>query len=290
MVTRSTSTLSDVAELYAPAGHPSRVGDAEASNQPAGVDRRVHARLSASECQWLGGARFKYGPDVRVVDISTGGMRIETERRLACHTRIVFELAAPESRILVPSRIVRCGRGIVEGATVYRGACVFDRPLTLPGIPDSSRDTGQRLPHVADLARTQASPLESRFQKVVARYWDGRLLRGYTSDFHASKPHLHLSPDPTSGPAVFIPLAQLKAVFFVKDFAGDSRHVEGAHFASRPPGRRIAVTFRDGEVLVGSTLNYRTDGEGFFVYPADARSNNLRVFVTHAAIRFIQFR
>jgi hypothetical protein len=49
------------------------------------------------------------------------------------------------------------------------------------------------------------------------------------------------------------------------------------------------VTFHDAEVLVGSTLGYRGEGNGFFVHPADSRSNNLRVFVTAAGMRDIRF-
>jgi hypothetical protein len=78
-------------------------------------------------------------------------------------------------------------------------------------------------------------------------------------------------------------------LFFVREFEGNPGHVEEKQFATRPLGRKIEVTFRDGEVLVGSTLNYRPDGQGFFVQPADTRSNNLRVFVTHAVIRHIRF-
>jgi hypothetical protein len=60
---------------------------------------------------------------------------------------------------------------------------------------------------------------------------------------------------------------------FTRDGSG---HVEDKQFVTRPRGRKIEV-FRDGEVLVGSTLNYRPDGPGVFVQPTDARSNNLRV-------------
>jgi hypothetical protein len=123
----------------------------------------------------------------------------------------------------------------------------------------------------------------------VARYCDGRLLRGYTNDFSPGRAHLHLRASATAGPAVFVPLSQLKALFFVRDFAGNPSYVEAKHFVGGAAGRRIEVTFGDGEVLVGTTLNFRPDGEGFFVHPADPRSNNLRVFVTHASIRYIRF-
>ena len=104
-------------------------------------------------------------------------------------------------------------------------------------------------------------------------------MRGYTADFHPSKPQLHLSAEPHSSDTLFLQLSQLKALFFVRDFAGDQMRVDRQEFGSAPQGRKVAVTFNDGETLLGSTLGYRGEGNGFFVHPADPRSNNLRVFV-----------
>lgn len=54
-------------------------------------------------------------------------------------------------------------------------------------------------------------------------------------------------------------------------------------------GRRIEVTFLDNEVVVGTTLNYRPDGPGFFVSPADQAANNSRIFVVASAVRRVRF-
>ena len=253
---------------------------------PPSADLRRHERRRAGECQWLQRARFKYGPDVRVVDISKGGVLVETTNELECRGRVIFEFTGPDTRILVPSRVVRSALEMVNGAVVYRGGYAFERPLRLAVAGDADLVS---MPAADVLRPDPASLLEPESRKVVARYWDGRLLRGYTNDFHPTKPHLHVTSHPTSGAAALVPLSQLKALFFVKEFAGDPSYVDEKHFAKRPVGRKIEVAFRDGEILVGSTLNYRPDGQGFFVQPADPRSNNLRVFVTHATIRHIRF-
>jgi hypothetical protein len=125
--------------------------------------------------------------------------------------------------------------------------------------------------------------------KVVVRYRDGRILRGYTSDFNVVRPQFHFSLDPVSGDPLVVPLAQLKALFFVRDFAGDPTYEDQKVFTAPPEGRKLEVTFDDGEVLVGSTLSYRPDAHGFIVHPADAQSNNVRVFVSAAAVRHVQF-
>jgi len=54
-------------------------------------------------------------------------------------------------------------------------------------------------------------------------------------------------------------------------------------------GRRMEVTFHDNEIIIGSTLSYRGAGNGFFLQPADPRSNNLRVFVTPAGLQQVRF-
>jgi hypothetical protein len=42
-------------------------------------------------------------------------------------------------------------------------------------------------------------------------------------------------------------------------------------------------------VLVGTTLNYRADAQGFFVVPTDPGANNTRVFVVSSAVRRVRF-
>ena len=56
------------------------------------VDRRSQVRLSAEEASWLRGARLKYGSDVRVIDVSTGGIQIEAEGAApGPRTNVVFD-------------------------------------------------------------------------------------------------------------------------------------------------------------------------------------------------------
>ncbi len=123
--------------------------------------------------------------------------------------------------------------------------------------------------------------------KIVVRYADGRTVKGHTQDFAPNKPHFHLFPS-TAGPsseAVMVLVKELKAVFFVRDFDGNPQYQEQKQFAEgeRPAGRKVEVTFADGEVLVGSTMGYDPQRPGFFLFPADPAANNLRVFVISAA-------
>ena len=129
------------------------------------------------------------------------------------------------------------------------------------------------------------------WNRIVVRYLDGRLLKGFSQDFHTARPSFHVSAAMTGLDVrpVLVPMQQLKAVFFVRDFNGDPGYVERRSFEQRAPGRRIEVTFLDDEVLLGSTLGYRSDGTGFFMTPADSDGNNLRVFVLPGAVRHIRY-
>jgi hypothetical protein len=129
--------------------------------------------------------------------------------------------------------------------------------------------------------------------KVVIRHFNGRLIKGYTNDFFPNKPSFHVHPIESGhtdkGIEVFV--VELKAIFFVKDFAGNPSYYEQKQFSGgqQPSGRKVEVTFADGEVLVGSTVGYDPKRPGFFITPADSQSNNLRVYVVSTAVRNFRY-
>jgi hypothetical protein len=126
---------------------------------------------------------------------------------------------------------------------------------------------------------------------MVVRYVDGQLLRGYSNDFHPDRAHLHLSPTINCAAVerLLIPVPRLKAVFFVKDLHGDPDRTDGNTFDHNPRARKVEVTFRDGEVMRGSTMNYKANGQGFFLQPANSQGNNIRIYVVTPAIRHMRF-
>jgi len=127
--------------------------------------------------------------------------------------------------------------------------------------------------------------------KVVVRYLNGKIVKGFTQDFFPNKDRFHLHPAAkTSGESVEVTLKDLKAIFFVQDFQGNAQYHERKNYGEgeKPQGRKVEVTFVDGEVLVGSTLGYDPNRPGFFVFPADPKSNNKRVFVVTTAVKNVR--
>lgn len=129
--------------------------------------------------------------------------------------------------------------------------------------------------------------------KVIAHYVNGKVLKNYTHDFSPKKYIFHISQsiDEPLKEGTKIQMLDLKALFFVQDFAGDSSYNERKYFLQDQQlhGRKIEVTFKDGEVLVGTTVGFTPNRLGFFIFPADPKSNNLRVFVISAAVKKVRF-
>lgn len=129
--------------------------------------------------------------------------------------------------------------------------------------------------------------------KVVARFADGRVLKGTTADFFPAKESFHVTPveAPLGAEPIEVRTPELKALFFVKDFAGNPGYVERKEFdAGRSSAaRRIRVVFRDGETLVGTTTGYQPSRPGFFLEPVDPGCNNERCYVVCAAAKEISF-
>jgi len=117
--------------------------------------------------------------------------------------------------------------------------------------------------------------------KAVVAFLDGRRLKGYPFNFSALRESFRLFPTETSrqeeGKDVL--MKDLKAVFFVKTFEGHPEYHESDTLDQLKHGRKIEVVFPDGEKIVGSTEGYNPQKLGFYVFPADPNSNNIRVFV-----------
>jgi Family of unknown function (DUF6982) len=122
--------------------------------------------------------------------------------------------------------------------------------------------------------------------KVVAHYIGGRVVKGVSHDINPKRPFCHIRT--VEGGTVSVKLLDLKALFFVKDLTGDAKREEGRMLETADPrargARPIEVEFGDGERVTGLTAGYPPQGPFFFVLPADARSNNVRILVNQAAV------
>lgn len=133
-------------------------------------------------------------------------------------------------------------------------------------------------------------------EKVVCRYADGRLLKGYVQDFDPVVPVMTVR-DGTDGNGLAVRVDDLKAVFFVRTFEGDQSYRERKIYgATRAKGNRVFIKFKDGESLIGFLegdvpwkrgfflSRKEMAQQGFFILPVDEGANNVKVFVVAAAV------
>ncbi len=138
----------------------------------------------------------------------------------------------------------------------------------------------------------QETPTTSKALLVVARFLDGRTLKGTTHDFAPNKAEFHLQAEGAErSSAVKVSAAELKAILFVKSYTGDPARRDAYSFeeSGGQGGRRIRIRFADGETMAGYTMGYNARKQGFFLIPADPDGNNERVYVLNAAVSGVEW-
>jgi hypothetical protein len=131
-----------------------------------------------------------------------------------------------------------------------------------------------------------ASEVEMQGHLIVARFIDGRVEKGTSTDVDPKRPICHiLTPE---GKKLEVSLANVKALFFVKTTTGrpDYKESKGQIAGdSRLLGtKRVRVVFADKEEIVGLTNRYPPNTPYFFMLPMDPQSNNIRILVNRAAV------
>jgi hypothetical protein len=125
---------------------------------------------------------------------------------------------------------------------------------------------------------------------VVARFRDGRLVKGVSFDVDPNKPLCHVRPP--GKPVVELTLAALKALYFVKSLNGNPAHEEATTVEEGDQRTRgatkVELRFEDGERLVGFTNRYPRNRPHYYVVPVDLKSNNARILVNALAVASIQ--
>ena len=122
---------------------------------------------------------------------------------------------------------------------------------------------------------------------VVAHFKDGRILKGTSLAVDPNRPAFPLRP--SNGKAIEVVFKDLKALFFVRSFEGDSSYTDAAEPAAGDPRSRgstlVKLEFDDGEVLTGLVNAYPPIKQFFYMNPADHASNNIRILVNRGAVR-----
>lgn len=124
--------------------------------------------------------------------------------------------------------------------------------------------------------------------RIVVRYLDGRVAKGYSSDFYPTKDRFPMT-DRETGERIEVRFADLKAVFFVRSFDTDGQLRPRDDIERFGLGSKLLVRFLDGENLVGFSSTYGPDRKTFVLFPGDPDSNSLKVVITLDATESVEF-
>ena len=115
-------------------------------------NRRAHRRLPAAELPWLQVARIKDGPQVRLVDLSAGGVLLEADARLYRDSGGRLELIGDRREVACSFRVLRWEPSAWDPGTLYRGACAFTEPFDLNAVLQPDPADGVLVPEITQLS------------------------------------------------------------------------------------------------------------------------------------------
>lgn len=136
--------------------------------------------------------------------------------------------------------------------------------------------------------------------KVILHQRDHTLVKGYTDVLAVSDLEALLELEPVALPRMLtvrkvdseetlsVPLASLKALFFVRTFEGHKEYKEVKFFDARPDieGLWVRLRFFDQESTEGVVRNSLDLllNPGFFLKPPDQESNNELIYVVKSSL------
>jgi hypothetical protein len=121
--------------------------------------------------------------------------------------------------------------------------------------------------------------------RIVIHFLDGTLLKGHARFFFHHQ--MQLLVQTLEDEERLIPFSSVKAVFFVRSFTGDKTRSDEKEFGPDSPryGQPVQVRFLDGEMVLGRAMGYRPEERGFYLKPADPRSNNEMIYVPQSSVK-----
>jgi hypothetical protein len=190
--------------------------------------------------------------------------------------------AAPLPEEAFPSIDIEPDLDVIEGeemppepAPVMAARPVSAAPRLVPA------PAARPAPVMAADPNTRGGPLSPSFiegeHKVTVHTVEGQVKRGTVRDVDLMDDAIPLEQQTGFAPEL-IPVKRMKAVFFM--LPAGSR---------LPPtaGKKLRITFIDGRQVAGFSTNYKGNEPGFFIVPADNRTNIARIFIYRASVRAV---
>ena len=148
--------------------------------------------------------------------------------------------------------------------------------VTQSAVPMAGPGTShQNLPAVGSGGNVQPVHVPGE-HRVILHTVEGQVKRGAIKDAKLGDPTLLLQL--ANGGTETLPRERVKALFFML--------APGAR-APSTEGNKVRVTFKDGRQVAGFSRDHKGATSGFFVVPADNRTNTERIFIFRHAVQSI---
>lgn len=127
-------------------------------------------------------------------------------------------------------------------------------------------------------------------EKVILKYRDGRILKGYIRTFIKYGKNLQFT-ELNLDRETEVPVQDLKAIFYVKSFEGKKFRMDGLSSESKGPrvGKKAGVHFFDNERIEGYVQGYAAGDQVILLIPEDQSGNNIKIFCVRNSIDNIQW-
>lgn len=212
-------------------------------------------------------------PPVRVEEIALEEDNHETELSVTVEADVIEGVVVEEQPVEIA--VDSWGAAISRPTPAPRPSTPQPTPSAPMPIGVPLAGPGPSSPKLAPIIDAQSVPVSGE-HRVILHTVEGQVKRGTIKDENLGEPRLHLSP--TSGAPESIPTERVKAVFFMLAPGVRTPLTEG---------EKVRVTFNDGRQVAGFSKDHRLSTVGFFVVPADNRTNTERIFIFRHAVQSI---
>ena len=150
------------------------------------MDQRDDPRLKPSSIPFLKSISFEKGLEAQVIDISRGGMLIETDVRLRPQMKLGINVTTTDGTIVLDGSIIRTFIISLKGAPRYQSAISFDHPFLM--LDDLSEKTADQAAPAQPESVTKAEVPEEKIEqppaqaKTVEQNEDSAFLSLFTDD------------------------------------------------------------------------------------------------------------
>ena len=142
-------------------------------------------RWALSDLPWLSSVKLPWGQHLRLVNISSSGLLVESSVRLAPGSDTTFRIGGPDLSLVVPARVIRCRVATVDSLGVkYETAAAFDQPVNeLIAAGEEPSDATMRLAELVAAVEARAesgasaAELRGEFESGVLKMVTAREVR-----------------------------------------------------------------------------------------------------------------